>query len=324
MSFKHLSIAAGLALVVACGQSGDTAREPGFRVDSATAAVINGEPIFLSDIELEAAAQGLIDAGDPFPESHPEYQIVFDQLIDQKLLAQEALRRRLDRDDGARHRLEAARERILGNLLVENLVADQVDESAIREMYAEQVRLQQLDDEVRVRHILVDTEDVAGEVRGKIDDGEDFSALALEYSKDRVTRLDGGELGYVSPNTLEEPFASVIADTSVGETSEPFETERGWHILKVEDRRQRAPLTLEEMRPEIVTFLTFHQISRILKQLRAEADIRDGGAPPPVLSVPEDAGPAPTISEADGVEDQPDEEPEAPAPDEAPGSEDSL
>jgi len=133
-------------------------------------------------------------------------------------------------------------------------------------MYAEQVRLQQLDDEVRLRHILLETEEEAQEVFGLLEGGSDFTELAFERSDDIRTRLDGGSFGWVSPN-------------------------QGWHIIKIDERRTRPPKTKDEMRPEIITFLTFTEISEILRELRAEADIQQrtqtpSGTPAPTLESP--------------------------------------
>lgn len=249
---------------------------PGSRqIDGATAALINGEPIYLSDVELEATAQGKIEPSDSFGPNHPDYQIVLDQLIDQRLLAQEAVRRGLDKDGEARRRLEAGRERLLGNILVESLVADQVTEEAIDEMYEAQVKLQQLDDEVRLRHILVETEDEAKAVLAELEGGRSFTEAAFEHSDDIRTRLDGGTFGWVSPNDLSDPFPAIIGDTKTGALSAPFESEQGWHILRIDERRTSPPKTKEEMRPEIVTFLTFTQISDVLRDLRKDAVIRE-------------------------------------------------
>ena len=262
-------------------------RQVGF--DASTAAFVNGEPIYISDVELEAVAQGRIEAGEAFGPDHSEYQVVLEQLIDQRLLAQEAIRRGLDQTPQAQRRLETARERLLGNFLMEDLVANQVTAEAIDKMYDEQVKLQQIDDEVRIRHILFDTKEEADAVLPRARAGEDFTALAFEFSKDTRTRLDGGSFGWVSPNEMIDPFPSVIADTPEGEISDPFESEQGWHILKVEQRRTRPPKTKDEMRPEIVTYLTFTEISRILRDLRANATIdqRDGERPA-AISPPEE------------------------------------
>lgn len=286
------AVLTGLLVLAGCDPVGTPVRDRQVGFDASTAAVVNGEPIYISDVELEAVAQGRIEAGEAFGPDHTEYQTVLEQLIDQRLLAQEAVRRGLDRSPQAQRRLETARERLLGNFLMENLVSTEVTEAAIDKMYDEQVKLQQLDDEVRIRHILVETQNAAEEVLRKARGGADFTTLAFENSKDTRTRLDGGSFGWVSPNEMIDPFPSVIADTPVGEISEPFESEQGWHILKVEERRTRPPKTKDEMRPEIVTYLTFTEISKILRQLRADASIqqRDGG--PPDLSYLDEPDPA--------------------------------
>ena len=273
-----LIVVLGTALVAAsCAPEPAPPEMPAIIASDAPQVVtVNEKAIYLADLETEAAAQGLTDPGEPFLPSHPEYQKILDQLIDQALLAQEAQNRGLHLDAEAQRRLEAGRERILGNLLVESLVAREVTEDAIRTMYAEQAELQQIDDEVNIRHILTETEADAAAARARVVGGEDFTTVAFEVSIDTPTRIEGGALGYVRPNDMGEPFASEIANTPTGEVSEPFESERGWHVIKVEDRRTPPPKTLEEMRPEIVTFLTYTEISKILRALRADASIRPG------------------------------------------------
>ena len=273
---QSVGIAASLALILgviaACGEP-TTVRSAATVIDDETAARVNGEAIYMSDIELEAVAQGLIEPDSEFSPRNPEYLQVLDQLIDQRLLAQEALRRGLDQDPVAMRRLAAGRERLLGNILVENLVANEVTEQAIDRMYEEQVKLQQLDDEVRLRQIVVDSADLAAQIKQELTDGRDFAEAALEYSEDVRTRLEGGDLGWISPNDLIDPIPAMIGDTVTGSVSEPFETEDGWLILKVDERRTPPPKTKQEMRPEIITFLTFTQISDILSELRNQADI---------------------------------------------------
>ena len=268
-----IAAAAMLASISGC-DSEPTVRTASPTIDSTTAAIVNGEPIYFSDVELEAVAQGQLEPGTALTTRHPEFHQILEQLIDQRLLAQEAVQRQLDQDPAARRRLESGRERLLGNILVESLVASEVTEEAIDRMYEEQVKLQQLDDEVRVRFILVDTEDTATQIVTELANGRDFAEAALEYSQDARTRLEGGDLGWVSPNELDDPFPAMIGDTETGSVSEVFQTARGWNILQVDERRTKPPKTKAEMRPEIITFLTFTQISDILRELRSEADIQ--------------------------------------------------
>lgn len=286
--------------LVACNQQLG-GEDPLVRVDAAKAAMVDGDPIYIDEIELEAVAQGVIAPGEAFTRDHPKYQMILDQLIDQHLLAEEALRLRLDADPEARHRLKAARERILGNILVENLVALEVNERAIQDMYAEQVRLQQIDDQVRLSHILVNTKDVADQAYEELTNGAEFSATVFKYSIDAKTRMESGDLGYLSPNFLDEPFPTIIADTPTGQISKPFESAAGWHIIRVEDRRTAPPKTLEEMRPQIVTFMTYAEIARILKELRVAAVVEyPHGSPSPdadTIEPPGNPDPAPMPAE---------------------------
>lgn len=237
------------------------------------AARVGGEPIYVYDITQEAAAQGLTAAGQHLAPGDEAYETVLNELIDQKLLAQEARRRGLDRTPEARRRLETAEERILGNVLLENAVSETVTDAAIRRMYDEQVRLVEMGDEVRARHILVATRDEAEAARERVLAGEDFAAVAFEVSLDEATRLEGGELGYVTQDTLALPLATAAYATPVGELSEPVESDLGWHIVQVEDRRASPRPEFEELRQRIVRFMTFDTIQQLLASLRAAAQI---------------------------------------------------
>ena len=279
MPLKRHSL--GLIAILTLGLGGLAACNPAPNIqtsttiiDSTTAAFVNGETIFISDVELEAVAQGLIEPGSEFGPSHPDFPQVLDQLIDQRLLAQEAVSRGLDRDPAAERRLAADRERLLGNILVESLVANEVTEDAIDRMYEEQVKLQQLDDEVRIRRIIVSTQVDAEAIVDELADGRAFTEAALEHSTDVRTRLEGGDLGWVKPNELNDPYAAIIGNTVTGTISDAFETDAGWVVLKVDERRTTPPKTKDEMRPEIITFMTFTQISDILRELRFSADIQ--------------------------------------------------
>lgn len=279
MKMKSLSGASAavlgvlIATLAACDPA-PTVRTNAATIDDITAAVVNGEAIYISDVELEAVAQGMIDPNSEFGPAHPDFPNILDQLIDQRLLAQEAIRRGLDQDPAALRRLGAGRERLLGNILVESLVATEVTEQAIDRMYEEQVKLQQLDDEVRVRQIIVATAEDAARVQDELSAGRDFADAALEVSTDVRTRLEGGDLGWINPNELDDPYPARIGDTVTGSVSQSFETVAGWVILKVDERRTTPPKTKDEMRPEIITFMTFTQISDVLRDLRNTASIQ--------------------------------------------------
>ncbi len=289
------------AALSACGEVEGRAEDPFgpaiVRLGDAVAAEVDGTPIYVSDVRREGTAQGLIDRGDPLGPGSPLYDQLLDELIDQRLLALEAMRRGLDETDETRRRIAAAQERILGNILVETVVDSAVTEDGVRRMYEEQVDLVELGDEVHARHILVDTIEEARDIIALLDGGADFAELALDRSKDDTTRLEGGDLGYFTPDMVTSAFSRAAFDTRVGNVSEPFRSEYGWHVLKVEDRRADDPPTFEEMRPRIVRFMTFDEIQRLIDVLSSRADVQ-------VISGTPQQGAAPSeVTEPDGAPD---------------------
>ena len=243
------------------------------RLGDTEVANIDGTKIYLSDVERTAAAQGLIEIGSPLTPGQPIFQKTLDELIDQRLLALDALRRSLDQEDETRRRLSVARERILGNVLVERHLQDKVNETAVRRMFDEQANLRERGEEIQARHILLKTEEEAQATAKKLANGADFTALAKEFSEDEGSRDSGGELGYFARDMLNETFTDQAFATPKGERSEPFETEFGWHILEVQNKRTAPKPTYEEMRGEILNFMTYDEIQDLLVTLRAQGDI---------------------------------------------------
>jgi peptidyl-prolyl cis-trans isomerase SurA len=102
-------------------------------------------------------------------------------------------------------------------------------------------------DQTKVRHILLrpseirtmqEAEAIARDVHSKLINGGDFVALAKEYSEDPGSALNGGDLGWATPDQFVEIFAKTMDTTAIDEFSEPFESKFGWHILLVEGRRE--------------------------------------------------------------------------------------
>jgi peptidyl-prolyl cis-trans isomerase C len=273
-----LLIAASLA---ACGPAPRMAEDEPVQTQPAVSpdetdpvvARVDGTLIRRSDVEREAMAQaeGQIDV--PPAPGGEEFDRILDELIDQRLLALEARRRGLHRSEEARRRLALAEERILGNVLVETALDDAVTDETIRRIYEEQVQLIPLGEEVRARHILVDTRAEAEAIAQLVAGGRDFAELAVAMSQDRATRLEGGDLGYFTRGGILPAFGSVAFATPEGEVSDPFQTEFGWHLLKVEDRRRQPPPSLETLRPNIVRFYTFDQLEALIAGLRDAAEI---------------------------------------------------
>jgi len=152
---RSAGLVVGLTVLALAACNRPTASErPPERGDVAVARV-NGAAVWKSDVNREAVAQGLIGEGEPLDVTSDLFRRVLDEVVDQKLLAAEALKRRLDRDPVAQRRLAAARERILGDMLVEGVVDRAVNENAIKALYQEQLKLSKQSEEIHARQILV-------------------------------------------------------------------------------------------------------------------------------------------------------------------------
>jgi peptidyl-prolyl cis-trans isomerase C len=268
-----------LALALAaCGPRGGAERPP--ESGDAAAAEVDGRTVWTSDVRREAVAQGLIGEGEPLDPSSDLFRRVLDEVIDQKLLAAEAQKRGLDRSPAAQRRLAAARERILGDMLVEDVVADAIDENAIRGLYQEQLKLAKRSEEIRARQILAPSLAEADAVKKLLAAGANFEALAMERSTDAATRFNGGDLGYFATDVMPDAYAANLKGAKVGQVVGPFETEAGWVLVRVEDRRQERPIALDAARPQIVRFLTYDQVRDLLEKLRSRAKIETLVKPP--------------------------------------------
>ncbi|MDU5081578.1 peptidylprolyl isomerase [uncultured Tissierella sp.] len=110
-------------------------------------------------------------------------------------------------------------------------------------------------EEVRARHILVKTEDQAKEIKEKISAGEDFAQLAKEHSTDEMTKESGGDLGFFGKGKMVKEFEEEAFGLRIGEISNPVKTDYGYHIIKVEEKKEAKEATLEEHKDEIKDIL---------------------------------------------------------------------
>ncbi len=266
-------VAISLLTLAACGQTpiiGGSKPEPG---DKAVAKV-GADTVWASDVKREAVTQGAITEGEPLDVSSDLFRRTLDEVIDQKLLAGEASHQGLDRQPLVRRRLQAAHDKLLGDVLVEGVVDKAVNENAIRSLYQEQQRLTTRAEEVKARQILVVTEPEAQAIKKLLTTGASFDALAMQKSIDSATRFSGGDLGYFTLDAMPEAYGAALKTAKQGEVIGPIKTDGGFALVKVEDRRPEQPITLEEARPQIVRFLTYDEIRTLLAKLRGARKVQ--------------------------------------------------
>ncbi|MEM9256669.1 MAG: peptidylprolyl isomerase [Pseudomonadota bacterium] len=137
--------------------------------------------------------------------------------------------------------------------------------------------------QTHVRHILIkpseimsddQAEALAAELRQRILDGADFVELAREYSEDIGSAQEGGDLGWTTPGQMVPEFEAAVAQTAVGDLSDPVRTQFGWHILQVEGRRQED-MSDQATRAKAMNYLHDRkyqeELDAWLRQIRDEA-----------------------------------------------------
>jgi peptidyl-prolyl cis-trans isomerase D len=117
-----------------------------------------------------------------------------------------------------------------------------VTEEQIQARFDQEAEAADLTDQLQAAHIfLADaTDEKLQEIQARLDGGDDFAALAAEYSEDFVSAEVGGDLGYTSGNTFPEEFEAALANLEQGQVSAPVQTETGTHFIKLLDRQQQS------------------------------------------------------------------------------------
>jgi peptidyl-prolyl cis-trans isomerase C len=126
---------------------------------------------------------------------------------------------------------------------------------------------------VRARHIIVETEEEAADIIAQLDAGGDFEELAREHSRDGAAQ-QGGDLGYFARGQMVPEFEQVVFDMEVDSyTDEPVETQFGWHVIQLVDRREQSPPAFEEVREQLRNLVMRESYFEQIQELRENADI---------------------------------------------------
>jgi peptidyl-prolyl cis-trans isomerase C len=276
-----LAVALALLFVAACNHPASDQKPP--EAGDQAVAKVGDQVVWASDVKREAVAEGLIGPGDPLDVSSDLFRQVLDEVIDTKVLAAEALKRGLQNDPLAQRRLAAARERALEDAIVDSVVGKAVNAQAENALYQEFLKNRSPSEQVHLRQIVVAAEPDAEAIKKQLAGGAAFEALAMEKSIDQETRFKGGDLGEMTTDTLPQPLLQAIAGAKAGQVVGPVKVDAGWAVLKVEDRQPEPPPTLEQVRPQLIRFITYDQIKDLVLTLRAKAKIQLLIAPPPAL-----------------------------------------
>jgi len=255
------------------------------QTDTATAAntvvaTVNGVKILRSDVE--AARSQLPEQYRKLPMDQL-YQPILNQLIRTKVLSAQARADKLHETEGYKRRVALIAERMLEEELLKKTIDEKVTDEALQARYDKTSGSFPTKEEIRARHILVKTEAEADAIIKELTGGADFAKLAAEKSIG-PSKANGGDLNYFSKGQMVPPFEEAAFALAKGEfTRSAVKSPFGWHVIKLEDKRQSKPPSFEESRDRLSQELSQEFAEQLVRGLTEKAKIErfeaDGSAP---------------------------------------------
>jgi peptidyl-prolyl cis-trans isomerase C len=258
---KALTLATSLALCIA---SAAAAQNDG------AAPKVNGTSI--PAYRIDAAVRSRIAQGQ---QDSPELRKgIRDALINQEVVAQEAIKRGLEKQPQVAARIELDRQMTLVNAYFEDyLKKNPITDDMLKKEY-ERLKPQLPAKEYRVRHILVEKEDDAKNIIAQIKKGASFEKLAAEHSTDPGSKARGGDLDWGPAERYVKPFAEAITKQKKGQVSDvPVHTDFGYHVIRVEDERASKVPSFEEAKGQIQQLVQNQMVQKVIADLRAKAKV---------------------------------------------------
>jgi peptidyl-prolyl cis-trans isomerase C len=244
-------------------------------------ATVAGTPVTLG--ELIAVRQGLPPQYQQLPDEVLMGALV-EQTADQILLAEAARAAGIDQRRAVQLILENQARAVLAEAYMERAVEERVTDEAVQQAYEAEFASAEPVEEVHAAHILVDTEEKAQELKAELDAGADFAALAAEHGTDG-TATRGGDLGWFVHEQMVPEFADAAFAMQPGDISGPVQSPFGWHLIKLDERRERSAPPLEEVRGQIVEQLTQQAQTDVLGELRQGAEIERAAGQVPASAI---------------------------------------
>jgi len=248
---------------------------------SPAAATVNGTAI--SQRMVDTIAKRGASSGHP---DTPEARVtIVDQLTLQLLIAQEAIKKGLDKIPEVAEQMDTVRQSVLVNAYVADFLKNNpVTDEMVKAEY-ERIKATITGTEYKARHILVDKESEAKDIIAKLErDPGTFEKLATERSKDEGSKAQGGDLGWIDLTSLVPEFGAAVSKLEKGQfTQEPVKTQFGYHVILLEDSRPAQAPSLDDVRAQLTQRLQQQNVKKQIETLKAAAkiEIADASASTP-------------------------------------------
>lgn len=263
--FPRLAPAALLALSLTAAGS-----HPGFAAKDPVVATVNGHDILLSD--ARAAHRRLPEQYQQVP-----FETIFsglvDSLIDTRLAAADARRRNLHQQQEFKDQMARIEDQVLQRMVLSKTIKEGVSDADIRSLFKQSAKERAANEQVKVRHILLETEAKAKAVIAELKKGGDFAALARERSTG-PSASDGGDLGFFGRGQMVPAFEAAAFKLKKGAFTETsVKTQFGWHVILVEDRKKAEAPSFEDVEQNFRNKLSREAGTAYINRLRGEAKI---------------------------------------------------
>jgi peptidyl-prolyl cis-trans isomerase C len=233
-------------------------------------AKVNGTEVKQSDLTAAEEEIGQQIASMP-AEAKREYLITY--VADMILISRAAESKKIGDTPEFRKKLALLRTKLLMEVFLEQEAKAAVTDAAMRKVYDDAVKQMGSEQEVRARHILVESEDEAKKLSSELKKGGDFAAAAKDKSKDPGSAAQGGDLGYFTKDQMVAEFSEVAFKLNKDQVSDPVKTQFGWHVIKVEDKRNKPVPPFEQVKDQIETYVVRKAQAESVQKLREGAKI---------------------------------------------------
>ena len=232
-------------------------------------AMVNGQPITKETLD---SLTGMIKATSP--DGKVDTKSLLDDLIITELARQEANKSGLANTPDIQEKVKAFTDKlVLDSWAKDKAASFKISDADLKAAYDKQIA-EGGKSEYKARHILMKTKEEAEGIIKELEKGTDFADLAKK-SSDGVSAAQGGDLGWFKPGSMVKPFADAVAKMEKGSyTKEPVQTEFGWHVIKLEDKRDVKPPEFEMLKPQLQRQLEQEKMMAYMKEVREKADVK--------------------------------------------------
>lgn len=242
---------------------------PAFAQDGDVAAIVNGDKILTKDVMKAIDTLGI--KGKDVEQFKPE---VLNQIINEKLVEDAVTAAKIGESADFKQRMAVLEVQLKRQIFLEEQIKDKISDRLVKAEYDKFVKQNKGKPEIRARHILVPSETEAVQIIKELEGGADFTELAKRRSSDPSAQR-GGDLGYFLREEMVPEFSKEAFTLKTGSYSKkPVKTQFGYHVVKVEDKRERAVPSYEQVAEPIRQKLGNEALQKLLEDLRKKADVK--------------------------------------------------